>query len=165
MELILVRHGLAVKRGTPGFLDDDRPLTEDGIERMQKAARGLARFIDPPDIIVASPLIRSRQTAEILSLALQSNGDIAEWPSLLPDAAPATILPLLKKYSGDAASVMLVGHEPHLSLLTALLLGAAPHSIVYKKGGACGLEFAGKPAIGTAQLNWFLTPKQLRQLA
>jgi phosphohistidine phosphatase len=165
VELILVRHGLAVKRDTPGFADEDRPLTEDGIERMQKAARGLARFIDPPDIVISSPLVRARQTAEILAQALQCNHDVAEWATLLPDAAPATILPLLKKRAGDVASVILVGHEPHLSHLTALLLGAPEQAIAYKKGGACSLDFAGKPAAETAKLNWFITPKQLRLLA
>lgn len=165
MELILVRHGIAVRRDTPGFAEEDRPLTEDGIERMQRAARGLARFIDPPDMIVASPLLRSRQTAEIIAQALQSNHDIAEWPSLLPGAAPTAILSVLKKYSGESTSLMLVGHEPQLSHMTAVLLGTEEKAIAYRKGGACSLEFEAKPTAGSARLNWFLTPKQLRQLA
>ena len=165
MILYLVRHAIAVEHGTPGFLDEDRPLTEEGIDRMQRAARGLARLVDPPDLIAASPFLRAKQTAEILAVTLQSRDGITEWPELVLTASANKILPLLKEHAGEAGSMMLVGHEPHLSLLTALLIGSGPHAFAYKKGGTCALECPAKITQGSAKLLWFLTPKQLRQLA
>ncbi|MCB9358069.1 MAG: histidine phosphatase family protein [Calditrichaeota bacterium] len=165
MELILVRHAIAVKHGTPGYPNDDRPLTEEGIDRMQRGARGLARLMDAPTVIAASPLSRARQTAEIISSALQTPNDIDTWKSLLPDASPASTLRDLRRHSGNDICVVLVGHEPHLSVLTTQLLKAPLQAIMYKKGGACSLEFTGFPAPGEALLRWFLTPKQLRLIA
>ncbi|MBK6765091.1 MAG: phosphohistidine phosphatase SixA [bacterium] len=164
MELILVRHGLAVKRETPGYIDAERPLTQEGIERMQKGARGLASLVDPPDMIVSSPLLRAQQTAEILAVALQCNHEVAEWEALLPDAPPSAILALLRKQDRSGKSVILVGHEPHLSRCAAHLIGSEPLSFQFKKGGAGAFEFPSRLAQGAAVLKWFLTPKQLRQL-
>ena len=165
MILYLVRHAIAVESGTPGYADEDRPLTEEGIERMQRAARGLARLIDPPDLIASSPLLRAKQTAEILAVALQSRDGVSEWPALIPSAAASKVLPQIKGQNGDSGAILLVGHEPHISLLTALLMGTAPHAFAYKKGGVCALECPAKITQGSAKMMWFLTPKQLRQLA
>lgn len=165
MVLYLVRHAIAVENGTPGYSDEDRPLTEEGIDRMQRAARGLARLIDPPDLIASSPLLRAKQTAEILAVALQSRDGVTEWADLIPTAAANKALPQIKSQGTDASAVMLVGHEPHLSLLTALLMGTAPHAFAFKKGGVCALECPAKITQGSAKMLWFLTPKQLRQLA
>jgi len=164
MELILVRHGLAVKRETPGYAEADRPLTEEGIERMQKSARGLASLIDPPDFIVSSPLIRAKQTAEILSVSLQCGHEIAEWEALLPDAAPSALVSMLRKHERANECIILVGHEPHLSRCAAHVLGAEPQVFQFKKGGAASFEFSSRIAQGSGLLKWFLTPKQLRQL-
>lgn len=165
MILYLVRHGIAVEQGTPGFKDAERPLTEEGIERMQKAARGLARQLDPPDLIASSTLLRAKQTAEIHAAALQSRDGVAEWPELSPASAPHQTINLLTERAASHKSVMLVGHEPHISSLAALLLGAAPYSITFKKGATCALMCARVPTPGKAELLWFLTPKQLRHLA
>ncbi len=165
MILYLVRHAIAVESGTPGYSDEDRPLTEEGIDRMQRAARGLARLIDPPDLIASSPLLRAKQTAEILAVALQSRDGVSEWPILVPTAAANKTLPQIKSHGTESSAVMLVGHEPHLSQLTALLIGSPPQAFAFKKGGACALECPTKVTQGSAKMLWFLTPKQLRQLA
>ncbi|MCB1060386.1 MAG: phosphohistidine phosphatase SixA [Calditrichaeota bacterium] len=165
MYIYLVRHAIAVEHGTPGYKDSDRPLTEEGIERMQKAARGLAHFIDPPDLIVSSPYLRAKQTAEILAVALQSRDGITEWPMLTPASAPTGVFANLNENSSTTNSVMLVGHEPHISRLTALLLGTKSDAIRFKKGAVCALECPAHLVPGCAELQWFLTPKQLRRLA
>lgn len=165
MYLYLVRHAIAVEHGTAGYKDADRPLTEEGIERMQKAARGLEHLVDPPDLIVSSPYLRAKQTAEILAVTLQSRDGIVEWPMLTPASAPANALPMLNEQSSVNNSVMLVGHEPHISRLAALLLGTKADAIKFKKGAVCALECPAKTSPGCAELLWFLTPKQLRRLA
>jgi len=163
--IYLVRHAIAVEHGTPGFADDERPLTEEGIDRMQRGARGLARFVDPPELIVSSPLLRARQTAEILAVALQSRHALTEWTVLTPDATPTQTMTHVNKHASENSTMMLVGHEPHLSALAATLLGASADAIAFKKGGACAIECPIKVARGTGKLLWLLTPKQLRQLA
>ena len=73
-ELYIMRHGLAVARGTEGFSDDSkRPLTPDGKEKMRDVAKGLKRAGVKLDWIVSSPLIRAVETAEIVAATLNSN--------------------------------------------------------------------------------------------
>ena len=77
MKLLLIRHAAAVPRGTPGVPDDERPLTPDGKAKFRVAARGLARVTRRPDLLLTSPLLRARATAEIaLGAALLGIGFI-----------------------------------------------------------------------------------------
>ena len=69
MRLLIIRHAAAVERGTPGLGDDDRPLTPKGKSRFRAAAKGLARIVARPDVLLTSPLPRARQTAEIAARA------------------------------------------------------------------------------------------------
>lgn len=163
MELCLVRHAIAVERGMRGFEDDRlRPLTPDGAKRFRQAAMGLKGLV-VPQVIMTSPLLRARQTAEILmnthglaklhfSDALAS-GDHA---ALLRD-----IIDL------EARSVMVVGHEPHMSgLLSHLLTGdEAAVAATFKKGAAALVACADEPAAGECWLEWLLQPAVLRKLA
>lgn len=132
---------------------------------MQAVARGLERLINSVSLVVSSPLQRARQTAEILSLALNCREPVQEWVSLLPDAGPADTVAQVRSEASGEGAVILVGHEPQISMLAAYLLGSPIHAFEFKKGGACAFQFSGKPAPATAQLEWFLTPKQLRQIA
>src|SRR5947209_13148449 len=83
-ELYLVRHGVAEERGEKWPDDTKRPLTADGVERMRKAARGLERLDVQLDVILSSPLVRARQTAEILSSALEGHPPIVNCEPLAP---------------------------------------------------------------------------------
>src|SRR5439155_23799609 len=65
MRLLIVRHGIAVAHGTPKVPEDERPLTPRGAKRFRAAARGLARICRRPDVLLTSPLVRARQTADI----------------------------------------------------------------------------------------------------
>ena len=69
MKLLILRHAIAVPRGTPGIPDDERPLTAKGEQRFRRAARGLARIARRPDAILTSPLPRALRTAEIAGRA------------------------------------------------------------------------------------------------
>src|SRR5436853_7070712 len=66
-ELYLIRHGIAEERGDRWPDDAKRPLTEDGIDRLRKEARGLARLGISIDLVLTSPLVRTKQTAEIVA--------------------------------------------------------------------------------------------------
>lgn len=66
MNLLVVRHGVAMDKAEFVGNDDLRPLTLDGIRKMKKNARGLSHLTPRPSLLASSPLVRAQQTAEIL---------------------------------------------------------------------------------------------------
>ena len=152
MELYLLRHAIAVERGTPGYPNDDRPLTEDGTAKMVRAAKGIAQVIGPPDLILTSPLIRARDTALIAAKALGSE-DRVELCDLLRPAK-------YKRFK----KILLAGHEPDLGVLASTLIGASRPVIEFKKGALCAIQLTSLPPREPGKLLWHLTPKQLRGL-
>jgi phosphohistidine phosphatase len=162
MRLLVIRHAIAVPRGTPGIPDDERPLTARGRRRFRKAARGLARTVGRPDVLLTSPLIRALATAEIAAGAWGRIKPAVELA--LAQGNPARVLAALAAQPADA-TIAVVGHEPYLSGLLATLLGGAEvDRLTFRKGGAALLELPGPPAEG-GRLLWFLPPKLLRRLA
>lgn len=164
MDLILVRHAIAEERDYDRWPDDSqRPLTMNGIERFERGARGLATLVAAPERLFASPYVRTRQTAEILTAE-------ADWPDAEPldalAATASTAAALDALANLEARSAALVGHEPNLSLLAHTLLPAdeAAQLDGFKKGGALLIAFDGAPAPNTGRLVWARTPSALRDL-
>jgi phosphohistidine phosphatase len=162
MRLVIVRHAIAVPRGTPDIPDADRPLTPEGEKKFKKAAEGLARVLDRPDDILTSPWLRALRTAEI---AAETWGKIA--PKKTPALAGGSfeeVAAALDDYP-PTATVAVVGHEPYLSALLARLLGTPDDERVeFKKGGVAVVEIPGRLADG-GHLRMYLPPKVLRSLA
>jgi len=161
LRLLILRHAIAEDRA-PGLADADRALTPEGVSKFERAAAGLARIVDPPDVLLTSPLKRARQTADIASRA---------WGRIEPVETAAlaggTLTELAKAVDAhpDGATVVLVGHEPHVSDLLARLLGSPEGGrLSFKKGGAALVELEDGLEDG-GRLVWFLTPKVLRELA
>jgi phosphohistidine phosphatase len=160
--IYLVRHAIAEERGDRWPDDDLRPLTEEGIEKFSAAARGFVQFETPPDRILTSPLVRARQTAELLAAAIKPHPPVVELEEMSPGHSPAAVLTQVRKL-GDWERLALVGHEPDLGYLAAHLV-SANHPLPFKKGGMCRIDIVwGRPLQGT--MVWFLPPKALRQLA
>lgn len=167
MKLLLLRHAIAEERSAaaaPGKADLLRPLTEEGVRKMRHAAAGLARQLPELALIVTSPAVRCRATADLLAERYSRKPVLSELADLAPDGASAGVLEFLQAQRALPA-VACVGHEPNLSQLAALLLAGKEHSFLeLRKGGACLLEFAGRVAPGAALLLWHLAPGQLRAL-
>ena len=162
MRLLIIRHAVAVSRGTPGIADNERPLTPEGEERFARAARGLARFVPPPEVMLTSPLPRARRTAEIASEAW-GGVDVQDEASLAGGSF-TSLEKALSRYP-DNASVAIVGHEPFLSELLAALVGASDGDpLTFRKGGAACVEMEGPLAEG-GRLLWYIPPKMLRAYA
>ena len=161
-ELYLVRHGLAEERGDAWPDDTKRPLTDEGISRMRKAARGLARLGVSVEVVLTSPLVRARQTAEILAGALDPRPSLVNVDSLAPDGAYASVVADLEKHARKNC-IALVGHEPMIGELVARLIGSR-HPIEFKKGAVCRVDIEDVPPVGPGDLRWLLTPKILRAL-
>jgi phosphohistidine phosphatase len=162
LELYLIRHGVAAERGQDWPDDSKRPLTPDGITRLRKAAQGLNAMGISFDQIVTSPLVRTRQTADVFSEELKSKPPIVTSDSLAPAGTPAAVIQEITKHVRKA-SVALVGHEPNLGELAAQLIGAR-NPLEFKKGGICRIDFDMLPPKGGGMLRWFVTPKMLRAL-
>lgn len=161
-ELYFVRHAIAAERGDAWPDDSKRPLTDEGASRMRKAARGLARLDVGIDVILTSPLVRARQTADILASALDPRPSIVTLESLAPGAGYAAFVADLEKHARKSR-IALVGHEPGLGELAARLIGSR-HAIEFKKGAVCRIDLDHIPSAGPGHLRWFLTARMLRAI-
>ena len=161
--LYLVRHAVAEERGEAYPDDTKRPLTPQGMARFKEAARGLAELGVTLDLILTSPLVRARQTAEILASTLPGRIPIEETDALAPGSTHASVVSTLAEHS-RRTRIALVGHEPGIGQLAARLVGSrAPFA--FKKGAVCCVEVGALPPAGPGALLWFATPRMLRALA
>ncbi len=164
MLVYILRHAIAIDRGTTGYPNDDRPLTEDGKDKMSKEAKGIAKLIDEIDVILTSPLIRAHDTARIVSRALGAEKKLEVCKELLPGSSMKNLLSYLSKYKG-LNSIMVVGHQPDLGFLASTLLGSEDSIVELKKGAMCSIEVSSLPPRSKGTLIWHLQPKHLRALA
>ena len=165
MELVFLRHGLAVDREEWKGEDEARPLTAEGVERTKEVVRGLRALKVCPDVILSSPLLRARQTAEIAKKGLSSGAKVELADELTPSAAPDGLIARLADLT-EKPVVLCVGHEPHLSTtISAMVSGKTAASFEVKKAGACCIRFTGIPKAGAGTLLWLLPPKILRLIA
>jgi phosphohistidine phosphatase len=164
-ELYVMRHGLAVTRGSVRFSDDaQRPLVPEGKEKMREIAGGLKRMGFEVDWIVTSPLVRAADTAGIIAESLASSVPVDVCDAMRPGGSPEDLLAFLAKRP-NFRRVLVVGHEPDLSELAARLIGAGGHAnLAFKKGGCCMISFDEFPPKSPGQLVWWLTPRLLRKL-
>ena len=164
MHCLLFRHGIAVSSEEWSGPEDERPLTEEGITKTEQAAAGLKRIGMEPTHLLCSPLTRTQQTANIVREILQIKATIQLCPELVYDQSPMLLFPILHKLPQDA-SVMCVGHEPHLGQTGALMIfGKNSSGLSLKKAGACLISFVGKVDAGRGHLEWWMAPAQLRTL-
>ena len=158
-ELVLLRHGIAEQR-SPDLDDAQRSLTAEGRGRSQLLLQRLVELDLGCDLVLSSPLVRARLAPE-LELAA----------ALAPLADP---LPLLERWLGPVSPrsgwrrLALVGHEPDLSTLAALLIGVpmgqAPEALQLKKAGVAVLQWGQTPQgslMGSARLALLLPPRVL----
>lgn len=163
LELYLIRHGLAAERGDDYPDDSKRPLTNEGIARLRKEARALDALEVAFDHIIASPLVRTRQTADVFAEHMKARPSVSTSDALAPAGTPAAVIQELGKHARKGR-IALVGHEPNLGELAARLIGART-PLVFKKGGICRIDFEALPPKGIGQLRWFITPKMLREIS
>ena len=161
-ELYLIRHAVAEDRGEAWPDDAKRPLSEEGAARMRKSVRGLARLDVSLDVILSSPLVRARQTAEIVAAGLLPRPSIVNIDALTPAGTFAALSAELEKHARKTA-IALIGHEPNIGEIAARLIGSR-HPIEFKKGAVCRIDLEQLPPQGPGSLRWFLPPGALRKL-
>ena len=158
MKLYLVRHGPAESQSATGR-DFDRALTVEGRERVRLVAIELGKRDEVPKRIIASPLRRAVETAEAIVEALGLDLEIEQSEDLAPGGGA---IALVRRLTAERArKVMLVGHEPDMSLLTARLLGNWPGS--FEKSMVLGLRVRARSDDGcSVESRFVLEPKTRR---
>ncbi len=118
-EVLLMRHGHAANDADSGS-DFDRPLTASGCEQAAAAARWLQQQGRIPDLIIASPALRTRQTAERVAEVVELLGPVELAPSLY-NAPAGKLIEVLEQV--QAERVLLVGHNPGISWCWQIITG------------------------------------------
>ena len=166
MNLCLLRHGIAVERGSPGYAQDaDRPLTPEGERKLRLIAEAMQALELSFDLILSSPYLRARQTAEVVAESLDLRRQLDFSDSLVPDGSTQKLVAVLNRLRPAPEDVLLVGHEPYLSgLISLLVAGNENCSVVLKKGGLCKLTTESLKHGRCAALEWLLTPRQMARM-
>jgi phosphohistidine phosphatase len=167
MNLFIFRHGLAVEPGSAGFANDsERPLTPKGERKLWKIAKAMEELELSLDLILSSPYLRARQTAEIVAEGLDLRKTLELCEALTPGGSVKKLIQLIEQRRPVPDEVLLVGHEPYLSELISLLIsGNTAIVITMKKAGLCKLVIESLQYGQCATLEWLLTPKQMCLMA
>src|ERR1044071_8918439 len=167
MELYFIRHALAEPLGKNNeFTEEKRALTDEGRARMREIAKGLKRLGIELDLILASPLVRAVETAEIVAAGLGlSKKDTRQTAGLAPGGSVDELFAEIKSHQ-EVESIALVGHQPDLGTLASRIISCGDQgAIQLKKGGVCSVAVAETVPSLRGELVWLLTPRQLRLLA
>ena len=159
MQLYLLRHAIAVERGTPGYENDaERPLTPKGRRKLEKIVEALQDSGLVLDQVISSPYLRARETAHVVAKAYKLKVALCE--HLAPGMDHYGLKQELAETYPQAVNLMLVGHEPDLSELTCSLIGAPSYALAgLKKGGLACLNLPSWESL--ASLEYLVTPKTL----
>lgn len=166
MDLYILRHAIAVSRDDASIpRDSDRPLTTKGAAKLRKVVRGMKALGLSFDLILTSPYVRARQTAELVADDLGAATTVERTPHLAPDGDPRALMDLIGSRPHDGGRILVVGHEPYLSqLISVLVLGDERTAITMKKAGLCRLAIQAPRYGRCARLEWLLTPAQLERI-
>ena len=157
IEVYLVRHAEAEARDAARWPDDsDRPITARGAKRLRSFLLSLRCLPDHFELVATSPLVRARQTADILGeVALW--GRFEEWPELEPKAYPSDVLERIR--ATRFQRIALVGHQPQMSALLSVLLTGSPDELDtnFKKGAVALIAWDPRPG-NHGKLEWLESP-------
>jgi phosphohistidine phosphatase len=162
MILYLIRHAWAEEPDDPKWTDDRaRPLTEAGKERFAKMVKVLVDRGFAPQLIATSPLVRCRQTSEIVAKHAPERPKVIERAELEPGSDLEGILHWTRSQAGDLEEVAWVCHAPDAGNMAASLIGDPSGAIRFAKGAMAAIRFPGLPGLRKGELNWLVTAKIL----
>jgi phosphohistidine phosphatase len=156
MELYILRHGIAEDHHSGG--DAQRALTDEGRRKLRRVLERAAKAKAEPSLILSSPYVRARQTAELAAEVLGYGRKIVETDALIPEGSPEALWEEIRAHRQESA-VLIAGHQPMLSSTLAWLLGSADVQIEMKKGALARIDldrFGPRPG---GVLQWLLTAR------
>ena len=163
MSLYLFRHGDSHPVGEEGIgTDEERTLTPRGITETREACEGLVRLGVKGDEIWSSPLLRARQTADILAQVLGIERIEVRSGLALPEEM-GDLFTALSEVPPDR-NLFLVGHQPYLGDWVSLLVsGTSEGEVAISKSGVARIELSAGRKPPRGELRWLLTPNLLRR--
>jgi phosphohistidine phosphatase len=162
MDIYVLRHGIAVPHGTQGVSENDRPLTREGEKETRRAAKGMKALKLDFDLILSSPYLRARQTAEITAGILRCKKKLRFSDHLISEGDPKKLVEEIANLKPAPQSIVLAGHEPYLSsLISVLTTGQKNLNVAFKKGGLCKLSAPSLRYGKCARLEFLFTPRHL----
>jgi phosphohistidine phosphatase len=160
MKLYILRHGDAGEPGDPRYKESERPLTPKGTQRTKQLTHALRQMDVAFDVILSSPLMRARQTAEIVARGAQFEGKLEFTEQLAPGGSMQKLVEQINAIHPAPGSVLLSGHEPYLSGFISLLCVGGPElPLKLKKGALCRLDVDRLSCGKCATLEWLLQPR------
>jgi len=167
MNLFILRHGIAAEPDAPGIKTDaERPLVAKGEQRLRAAAAAMKKMGLSFDVIISSPYLRAKQTAEIVAKHFKLQKKLEFSDDLIPGGNPQALIRQLNGLKPAPENILLIGHEPYLSRFIALLSSGSPAATIeMKKGGLCKLEVEELEYGHCATLAWLLTPRQMELMS
>ncbi len=164
MDLYFLRHAKAYERSPKFRPDSIRPLTSEGEDQIRQVARGIKELGIEFELILSSTYVRAAKTAEIFHRVVKQ-GKLQLTDSLISEAESAAVIEEINEKYSKCKSIVLVGHEPHMSTLMSILLCGRPDMrIDFKKSGFCKLSVGDLRAGQCACLQWLMTPRQLASM-
>lgn len=157
VEILLLRHGIAAV-ARPGQPDAERALTGEGKQKLRSLFRRLRKAGVRPALILTSPYLRARQSAELAREVLAPEAMIVPAQALAPGSPPQEAWDEIRLYANQP-SVLCASHEPLCSELAAFLLGAPGLQIDFKKGAIMRIDVEGSGARPRGTLKWLVSPK------
>jgi len=157
MELYILRHGIA-EDGEAGQPDSERALTAEGKKRLRPILRLAKKAGVSPTLILSSPYRRAVETAELAGKILEYKGALLRSKALVPSGSPAAVWEEIRVHK-DESQVLLAGHEPLSSSLTAYLLASPSLQVDFKKGAIARVDLDHFGPEPRGVLKWMLLPK------
>jgi phosphohistidine phosphatase len=167
MRLYLLRHAEAVALEGSNFIhDSERPLTEEGLKRMKEVAKAMRLLKLSFDLILSSPFVRARRTAECVAIEFKEVEKLQFTQHLACGGDAEALVRDLAKSHSKLNSILLVGHEPQMSrLISMLLAGHLDMAIHFRKASLAALTVEKPVYSQCAVLEWLLTSKQMSKMA
>jgi phosphohistidine phosphatase len=156
VELYVLRHAHAGDSTTWEGDDAMRPLTEKGRRLAERLGRLLAAAGVVPDAVLTSPLVRARETAEIVADLL---GARAKVEPRLGEMVDLDGLEQILEDAGSPGRPLVVGHDPDFSELVSELVGAP---IAMRKGSLARVDVERPLEPAAGELRWLVPPDLLR---
>lgn len=158
MLIYIVRHAWAGEPDETQYPDDSqRPLTEKGRRRFRRLVKRLVKRGFAPEHVATSPLLRCRQTAEVIVDLAPTDANLTVLEALAPEARLDELLSWTRGLG--VHRVAWVGHAPDVGELTAALIGAPRGRIDFAKGAVAAVECDADG--GSGSLAWFATAEIL----
>jgi len=163
MDLYILRHGKAGHSSSDPD-DDRRSLTPAGRKEIRAIARWLQAEKISFDLIASSPLIRASETARIVGRTLNLEDRVVRWDDLAPGGDPDSVCYATSQ--SEKSTILIVGHEPDLSLLIGKIISQGKTaSVLLTKGGLAKIRyFAFDDQHPSGILQWLLTAKQIQSM-